>query len=629
MEISLTMDELISIIIPVFNVKKYLDRCMISVLNQTYTNLEIIIVDDGSTDGSGALCDLWSSKDNRIKVIHKENEGVAAARNDALAIAKGDYIGFADPDDWMDNSMFAVLLNEIKRFHADIVICGFEEINLNGTRIKQVDYTRCYTRDEALYELVRDEEVQNYVWNKLFRRKCVPLQPFPKIKSISDLAGTYKFFQKAETVVHINRSLYHYIHREGSLVGKDGTMESSINYCRAKQLQFDGLCNENEEIRGLAADRYIRVLEVLNRRRAPSDSVQAENCFQVIMNTIFPFYISHLTDFRAVKDFTTEKERDISLFLQNPINHLDNLRKRSQQVSALSNSVKQTDEKGSQQISALSALVKQVYDKNTQQVKNLEKQLDDLRKENNAYRLMLANMEDRIQKIQINVSSCERHASEAVWADIFNNVISNSPWLKNTAFSAGRWAVGYQYLYVMYRVLNEIQPQQILELGLGQSTRMIGQYVSSHEDAEHFIVEHDPEWIDFFSRDFALCERSKIIKLDREMISFKEAKAVRTFKGFEEQFGGSKFDFISIDAPFGGDMKQYSRIDVLKILPDCLANDFIIIMDDTERYGETNTVNAMKEQLKQSGIAFAMGRYSGDKDCTVICSENLKFVCSM
>ena len=158
---------------------------------------------------------------------------------------------------------------------------------------------------------------------------------------------------------------------------------------------------------------------------------------------------------------------------------------------------------------------------------------------------------------------------------------------------------------------------------------MIGQYVSSHEDAEHFVVDHDQEWIKFFSRDFALSERSKILKLDREIIHFKEADAVRVFKGFEEQFSEKKFDFISIDAPFGEDMKQYARIDVLKMLPGCLADSFIIMIDDTERSGETNTVNAMKEQLGKSGIAFAMGRYSGDKDCTVICSEDLKFVCSM
>lgn len=305
------------------------------------------------------------------------------------------------------------------------------------------------------------------------------------------------------------------------------------------------------------------------------------------------------------------------------------LNKSEKQYQGISDLIKEMDEKNLQQISALTGLIKQADEKNAQQIRNLEKQLESLCKENNAYKLRLSNIEDKIQKVQANVRRSERHASEAVWAEIFNNVISDSSWLKNTAFSAGRWAVGYQYLYVMYRILNEIHPQHILELGLGQSTRMIGQYVSSQADAEHFVVEHDPEWIVFFSRDFALNERSKIIKLDREMIHFKEAKTVRIFKGFEEQFGGKKFDFISIDAPLGGDMKEYSRIDVLKLLPGCLADSFIIMIDDTERSGETNTVNAMIEQLEQSGIAFAVGRYSGDKDCTVICSENLKFVCSM
>ena len=268
-------------------------------------------------------------------------------------------------------------------------------------------------------------------------------------------------------------------------------------------------------------------------------------------------------------------------------------------------------------------------EKNGQQMKLILDQIKKLREENSQYKDQLAIVEDKVRMLQGDVKRCKGYASETVWAEIFNNVISDSRWLQNTSFSAGRWAVGYQFLYVMYRVLNEIRPQHILELGLGQSTRMIGQYASSHEQVEHFVVEHDLEWIDFFSRDFILSERSKIIKLDREMIPFKEAEAVRVFKGFEEQFSGRKFDFISIDAPFGGDMKQYARIDVLKMLPGCLADSFIIMIDDTERPGETNTVNAMKEQLKQSGITFAVGRYSGNKDCTVICSNDLKFVCSM
>jgi hypothetical protein len=259
----------------------------------------------------------------------------------------------------------------------------------------------------------------------------------------------------------------------------------------------------------------------------------------------------------------------------------------------------------------------------------LSKQIEELKKENNAYMLKLNSIEEKMQRMHSNVLSCEKYVSEVVWAQIFNNAVSNSTWLHNIAFSAGRWAVGYQYLYIMYRVLNEIRPKRILELGLGQSTRMLGQYASAYEDVEHFIVEHDSDWIDFFKKNFALCKRSKIIKLDREMIPYKEAEAVRVFKGFEEQFKNKKFEFISIDAPLGGDMKQYARIDVLRLLPACLADDFIIMMDDTERSGESNTVKEMKECLKNNGIAYSVGKYSGKKDCMVICSESLKFICSM
>lgn len=272
---------------------------------------------------------------------------------------------------------------------------------------------------------------------------------------------------------------------------------------------------------------------------------------------------------------------------------------------------------------------RRLRENNKQQMKLILDQVKKLREENSQYKVQLAIVEDMVRMLQGDVKRCKGYASEGVWAAIFNNVISGSRWLKNTSFSAGRWAVGYQYLYVMYRVLNEIHPKRILELGLGQSTRMLGQYAASHKDVSHFVVEHDPEWINFFQRDFQLSSRSRIIQLERKMETYKEASAVRVFKGFRTKFRNKKFDFISIDAPFGGDMKQYARIDVLKLLPDCLADEFVIMIDDTERPGETNTVAEMTNVLKQNGIAYGIGKYSGVKDCTVISSANLKFVCSM
>ena len=234
-----------------------------------------------------------------------------------------------------------------------------------------------------------------------------------------------------------------------------------------------------------------------------------------------------------------------------------------------------------------------------------------------------------IQQLQINVNKTLRTANEAVFASIFNNAISHSEWLKNTAFSAGRWAVGYPFLYAMYRILNEVKPVKILELGLGQSTRMIAQYVAFYQNTTHFVVEHDDEWIDFFQRDFALSKKSKIVKLNWNFEKYNEAESVRVYGGFEKKFKNKKFDFISIDGPFGGDMKQYARIDVLKLLPSCLAENFIIMIDDTERSGETNTVKEMIKKLDENGVKHCLGHYSGQKDCTVISSENLKWVCSM
>ena len=122
---------------------------------------------------------------------------------------------------------------------------------------------------------------------------------------------------------------------------------------------------------------------------------------------------------------------------------------------------------------------------------------------------------DTAEKARRQAADSARHASEAVWAQIFNNTISESLWLKDKTFSPGRWAVGYPYLYVMYRVLNETRPKRILELGLGQSTRMIAQYAAAFQDVEHIVVEHDPEWVEFFCNDFPLPKNTKVVMLER------------------------------------------------------------------------------------------------------------------
>lgn len=144
-------------------------------------------------------------------------------------------------------------------------------------------------------------------------------------------------------------------------------------------------------------------------------------------------------------------------------------------------------------------------------------------------------LSDALERNKDKINQTMRIAEEATWAAIFNNTIGQSNWLQNKTFSPGRWAVGYPALYVIYRVLNEISPKRILEIGLGQSTRMIGQYAAAHTGVKHLVVEHDPEWISFFSNDFSLSNQTKIVQLSRKMVKHKESDAVRVFSDFKKR----------------------------------------------------------------------------------------------
>lgn len=265
---------------------------------------------------------------------------------------------------------------------------------------------------------------------------------------------------------------------------------------------------------------------------------------------------------------------------------------------------------------------------NKQEIKKLKNEIIELNKlikeNNDVIKKFLMEIGDLTKRNNIDVI---KNTNEIIWANIFNNTISNSKWLKDKSCSPGRWAVGYPCLYVIYRVLNDVKPRSILELGLGQSTRLMVQY-AKYSNAEHFVVEHDKNWINFFLNDVEI-SKSKVIQLDREMVPYKEAEAVRVFKGFKSKFQDNKFDFIFIDAPLGGDMKKYSRIDVLSILPSCLENNFIILIDDYNRIGEKNTLKEIERILKDNNIAYRKGIYSGQKDCVVICSEELSFISTM
>ena len=236
----------------------------------------------------------------------------------------------------------------------------------------------------------------------------------------------------------------------------------------------------------------------------------------------------------------------------------------------------------------------------------------------------IAQLEARVAAIGKHVIDASRNAAEAVWAQVFHDTIRDSTWLKNKTFSPGRWAVGYAYLYVMYRILNEMRPKCILDLGLGQTTRMIAQYAAHYKSVSHVVVESDPEWGEFFRRRFRLPKSTSLCYRPYEMQEFRGSQ-VRTYSQFSQVLKHQMFDFVSIDAPCTSEMKCFARIDMLGNLADCLRRDFVIMIDDMQFPAVANTANAIGEELSARGIGFQRGGYFGAKRFEVFTSPRFKW----
>lgn len=205
---------MISIIVPVYNVEKYINKCIDSLINQTYKDLEIILVDDGSTDSSGKICDEYKKKDKRIKVIHKINGGLSSARNEGIKIAKGNYLGFVDSDDYVNIKMYEILMDCAKEYELDIVQCKFnwfnDEDEIKKEKNERINLIQC-KGIESLRKLYNKDYTENIVvWNKIYRKELFDDIIFPVGKINEDEFTTYKLFGKCNKVGYIEDKLYNY-----------------------------------------------------------------------------------------------------------------------------------------------------------------------------------------------------------------------------------------------------------------------------------------------------------------------------------------------------------------------------------------------------------------------------------
>lgn len=220
---------LLSVIVPVYNVENYLNKCIFSILNSSYKEIELILIDDGSNDKSAEICNEWKTRDKRIKVIHKENRGAGAARNTGLEVASGDFITFVDSDDYISKDMYKCLMSYFNE-NIDIVECDYEVVYDDNFEFGcDSSKSEKYSMYNAFKLHIQDKLFKQLIWNKIYRKKIVEGIYFPLGKKIDDEYWTYKAIGKANNLIHINKKMYAYRQSQSSvmhLLNEDNRIEA-------------------------------------------------------------------------------------------------------------------------------------------------------------------------------------------------------------------------------------------------------------------------------------------------------------------------------------------------------------------------------------------------------------------
>lgn len=257
--------ELVSVIIPVYKVEKYLNQCIESVVNQTYQNLEIILVDDGSPDNCPKMCDEWAKKDSRIKVIHKENGGVSSARNMALEVFKGDYLCFLDSDDTIHPNYIEVLHNAIKENNADVSVCNWKKVyDINNPQNKKLNSEKLSYKvfnNSNIFDLLYNKQIPLVMalWLKMYAREIFKDIRFPDVVVSEDDAIIHKVLFNCKRLVYVDCVLYNNTQRNSSLTATDFSMKKLKSlYIFKDRIMF---IEENKpEFKTKAIMHYIKIL---------------------------------------------------------------------------------------------------------------------------------------------------------------------------------------------------------------------------------------------------------------------------------------------------------------------------------------------------------------------------------
>ncbi len=280
--------DLISIIVPVYNVEKYLDKCIESIVNQTYDNLEIILVDDGSTDNSGQMCEDWARKDNRIKVIHKKNGGLSDARNVGIENASGAYIGMVDSDDIIAATMFEDLYKGIISNDGDIAQCLMYKFNEHNdvSFPKSSSLCEVYTCYDAIINLLIENKFSVTCPNLLLKSGIAKKIKFEIGRRNEDILWSFRTFSLAENIVYLNKYLYGYYQRSGSIMHSDYS-DKNFDELYALQQRASEIKEKIPELYSLAVRGYIGNIMYHYQSLCRSNKNEKQIAFQKKLHSLF------------------------------------------------------------------------------------------------------------------------------------------------------------------------------------------------------------------------------------------------------------------------------------------------------------------------------------------------------
>ncbi len=255
----------ISVIVPVYKVEKYLAKCVDSILSQTYRDLEVILVDDGSPDSCGTICDAYARQDSRVVVIHKENGGLSSARNAGMDIAKGEYIAFVDSDDWIEPEMYGHMLALAKKYDVSLVCAGRYDVS-EKTGEKKVGLCpqkeECISGEELVKRIFLWDDLDSASWDKLYHRSLLEGFRYPLGKIVEDVPVTYKIALKAGKAALCDRPFYNYFHRAGSITTQKAITEKSFHYTAHTAEIYPWIQENHPELVPQAA--YLRVQSLVH-----------------------------------------------------------------------------------------------------------------------------------------------------------------------------------------------------------------------------------------------------------------------------------------------------------------------------------------------------------------------------